>query len=128
MDPSTLVVGVVLAATPLVVALTVVEGRLALFGTAFLLGGCVSGVFPTLSAIGVDAAPEYSGPVNATATASSYVGIATVPAVVGVLTATFGITRGLLLLPVLLVVLAGVVGVTRVRMRQRSPPAAIAGR
>jgi fucose permease len=129
MQPSTLVAGIALAAAPLVVALTVVEGRLALFVTAFLLGGCVSGVFPTLSAIGVDAAPEYSGPVNATATASSYVGIATVPAAVGVLTAAFGITRGLLLLPALLVVLVVIVGVTRLRMRQGSVvPAAIAGR
>jgi MFS family permease len=118
-EPSTLVLCVASAAAPLVVVLTLVEGRLAVFATAFLLGACVSGIFPTLSAVGVDAAPAFSGPVNAIATAAGFTGIATAPVVVGVVAARAGIARGLWLLPLFLVGFVVVVGTTRRHMDTR---------
>jgi fucose permease len=64
------------------VAFVVAEGYLLLL-SVFVLGLFVSGLFPTLSAVGVDAVPEYSGPASAISTAATYVGIAVVPLVLG---------------------------------------------
>lgn len=84
-----------------------------LFVVVGLLGFVISGIFPTLSAFGVDAAPEYSGPVNAIATSASYVGIAVVPPLVGVLIGSVGIDRALALPLSLLCAFAVVVYATR---------------
>lgn len=56
-----------------------------LFAAVFVAGLFTSGFFPLISAFGVDIAPEYSGPVNAIATAGTYGGIAVGPVVVGLL-------------------------------------------
>ncbi|NUB93448.1 MFS transporter [Haloterrigena sp. SYSU A121-1] len=76
-----------------------VEGWL-LFGTVFVAGFFSSGFFPLLSAFGVDSAPEYSGPVNAIATAGTYAGIAVGPAGIGVLAEYAGIRTGMAAVPV----------------------------
>ncbi len=63
-------------------AFVVAEGP-SLLVSVFVLGLFVSGLFPTLSAVGVDAVPEYSGPASAISTAATYIGIAVVPPIVG---------------------------------------------
>lgn len=85
----------------LIAAVTVVSG-VAVFPVAFCLGFCISGIFPTLSAFGVNAAPEYSAPVNALTTSASYIGIAVFPPLVGILAAGVGIGTAMNLLLVLL--------------------------
>jgi fucose permease len=84
-----------------------------LFVAVFALGFLISGIFPTLSAFAVDAAPEFSGPVNALATSASYGGIATVPALVGLYADWYGIRAGLGLLLLGLVAFVGVAAATR---------------
>lgn len=85
---STSYLGLSLAATALATPLLAlaVSGRLGpwIVAATFGVGLFVSALFPLLSAYGVEAAPEYSGPVSALATAATYAGIATVPTVVGV--------------------------------------------
>ncbi|WP_458210396.1 MFS transporter [Haladaptatus sp. NG-SE-30] len=66
-----------------------------LFVGVFAMGWFVSGIFPTLSALGVDAAPGFSAPINSIATSASYTGIATMPAIVGLLANTYSIQVGL---------------------------------
>ena len=108
-----LVLGLSLVALPLLgVLVFVVSGR-TLFAAAFLLGFVVSGFFPTVSAFGVELAPEFSSPVNALSTAASYSGIATIPVTVGLIASRGSIQRGLALLPVLLVVFIVVVALMR---------------
>ena len=84
-----------------------------LFVAIFLLGFVVSGLFPVLSAFGVDTVPEYSGPVNAVATSATYVGIAVVPVVIGVLAEFYGIEVAMTSLIVLGVGLIAVSVATR---------------
>lgn len=72
-----------LLAPVLGIALSGTTGPL-MFATVFLAGALVSGLFPTLSAYGVDTAPAYSGPVSALTTGASYVGLAAVPMAMGV--------------------------------------------
>lgn len=85
----------------LIAAVTIVSG-VTVFPVAFCLGFCISGIFPTLSAFGVNAAPEYSAPVNALTTSASYIGIAVFPPLVGILAAGVGIDTAMNLLLVLL--------------------------
>jgi len=59
------------------------EGLWVLAGVG-AIGLLISGVFPTAVAYGTDAAPEYSGPVNAVASATGSTAFATLPAVLGV--------------------------------------------
>ena len=90
-----------------------VSGR-ELFVAVFALGVVVSATFPTLSAFGMNAAPEFSGPVNAIATAAGYVGIALVPPLVGALAEWVGLELALGVLPLLLAGMIVVGSVTRV--------------
>jgi MFS family permease len=93
----------VLPAIPaMYVALVVAEGY-ALLAAAFVLGLFMSGQFPLLSAVGVEAASEYSGPVNAISTSATYVGMAVVPTVMGAMAGAYGIAVAMLV-PVTLVV------------------------
>jgi fucose permease len=87
-----------------------------LVAAVLLSGATLSGLFPTISAFGVDTHPEYSGPVNAVATGASYVGLSAVPAVIGVLATWWDIGTALSLLPILAVSFAVVVVVLRVRI------------
>jgi MFS family permease len=86
---------------------------LPLFAAVGVLGFGISGLFPTLSAIGVNTAPQYSGPVNAIATSTSYCGIAIFSPLVGILAGEVGLERALALPLVLLCLFAVVVAVTR---------------
>ena len=115
--PLTVVLVTASAALPLLVATVFVAEGLWLFPTVFALGFFISATFPTLSAFGVDAVPEYSGPVNAVATSAGYVGIALAPPLVGLLADRVGITAALGTLPVLVAGLLVVVGATRLSQR-----------
>lgn len=84
-----------------------------LFAAVGLLGFGISGLFPTLSAIGVNTAPQYSGPVNAIATSTSYSGIAIFAPIVGVLAGEVGLENALALPLVLLCLFVVVVVATR---------------
>jgi MFS family permease len=97
---------------PLLAAVLVVDGP-PLYLAVFALGCTVSAVFPTLSAFGVERVPEHSGPVNALATSAGYLGIATVPALVGYLAGRTGLGDALWLLVGLLVLTLVVLLVTR---------------
>ncbi|MEM4782213.1 MAG: MFS transporter, partial [Halalkalicoccus sp.] len=50
-----------------------------------------------------EAASEYSGPVNAASTGATYVGMAIVPTIMGVITGVYGIETAMLV-PVVLIV------------------------
>lgn len=86
-------------------------------------GATVSGLFPTISAFGVDSHPEFSGPVNAIATGSSYLGLSVAPAIVGVLATWYDIGTAMSLLPILAVAFAAIVVVLRVRIGSPEPEA-----
>ena len=74
-----------------------------------VLGVLVAGFFPILLAIGVEAAPQHSGPVNAIATVANFVGITVVPLVIGILVGVRSIDLGILLpLGLLFLLLANV--------------------
>ncbi|WP_122089240.1 MFS transporter [Halalkalicoccus subterraneus] len=88
------------------VAFVLTEGY-AMLAAVFVLGLFMSGQFPLLSAVGVEAASEYSGPVNAISTSATYVGMAVVPTVMGVITGAYGIGTAMGV-PVVLVVGASV--------------------
>ncbi|WP_436348736.1 MFS transporter [Natronorubrum sp. FCH18a] len=66
-----------------------------LFTVVFIAGAGISGGFPLLSAYAVEAAPEYSGPLNALTNGSLYVGMSTAPAAVGLLAEVYGIRKAL---------------------------------
>ncbi|MFB9809403.1 sugar MFS transporter [Haladaptatus pallidirubidus] len=70
-----------------------------MFASVFGLGILISGLYPTFSALGVEIAPEYSGPVNALSTAAMSIGIAIVPVIVGVITGLYSIQISMWLLP-----------------------------
>lgn len=72
-----------------------------------VLGLLISGFFPILLAIGVEAAPEHSGPINAIATVANFTGITIVPLGIGILVGVRSIDLGMLLPLCLLVVLLG---------------------
>ncbi|WP_200895702.1 sugar MFS transporter [Halorubrum saccharovorum] len=82
------------ALTPAIPALAVAFSGVtgpALFATIFVAGAAISTGFPVLSAYAVESAPEYSGPLNAVTNGSTYVGLATAPAIVGVFAGRYGI-------------------------------------
>lgn len=86
-----------------------------MLGAVFATGILLSSLFPMLSAYGVEAAPSYSGPVSALTTAATYLGIATVPIVMGVVAEVSDIQRAMWIPIGLTVVLVGVIGATRNR-------------
>jgi MFS family permease len=81
----------------------------------FVAGAGLSSGFPTFSAYAVEAAPEYSGPINAVTTGATYTGIASAPVVVGVLAGPYGLGRALWLTVVLAVALSATVAATWLR-------------
>ncbi|QCS43993.1 sugar MFS transporter [Natrinema versiforme] len=66
-----------------------------LFLAVFVAGAGLSSGFPILAAYAVEAAPSYTGPLNALTTGATYAGIATAPAAVGALAELYGIGRAL---------------------------------
>ncbi|TYL39927.1 MFS transporter [Natronococcus pandeyae] len=101
----------VLAIPALAVAFSGVTGPL-LFAAVFVAGAGLSSGFPALSAYAVEAAPEYSGPINAVTTGATYAGIATAPALVGVLAELYGLGRALWLTVVIGIALSATIAAT----------------
>lgn len=112
-DYGPLVVGLELLIAPVFLwTFFVASGPITFLGVA-VLGVLVSGVYPTLLAFGTEAAPEYSAPVNAIASATSSVSLAMVPLIMGVLAETYGIGDAMWLPLVLTLAVAPVVVVAR---------------
>ncbi|WP_435102760.1 MFS transporter [Halarchaeum sp. P4] len=119
-DPLALVVVLSLCCVPtLYVAFTATD-PLVVVGAVLLTGLFISGLFPTVSAFGVDVAPAYSGPVNAIATAGNYAGLSLAPAAVGVAAARTDIGAALSGLAGVAVAFALVTGTLRLHVG-RSP-------
>jgi fucose permease len=99
----TLLVGILGLLVPAFAFTFVVADGLWVLAGVVAIGALISGAFPTAVAYGTDAAPEYSGPVNAVAAATGSVAFATVPAVVGVV---IGGSNARSAMPLLLIPLA----------------------
>ena len=93
------------------VALSGIDG-LELFVAVFLAGFFTAGLFPLISAFGVDAAPSYSGPVSALSTGATYVGVAGGPLMVGLVAERIGILSAMLLTVFFAVGIAFILAVT----------------
>ena len=120
LPPLTLVLGLAVLALP-VVGLAFLGGTTAALVAGVLgFGLLVAGFFPTLSAFGVSAVPQYSGPVNAIATAANYVGLSAAPVVVGVVADQYTIATGMRLLVPAVACLTLVLAVTRFRIDGRT--------
>jgi fucose permease len=123
LPPLDLVLGLAVIAVPVALVTFTARSGLVLGGGTLVLGFIVAGFFPTLSAFGIDSAAEFSGPVNAIATAANFVGITAAPVVVGVVAEWVDINSGMrLLVPALVgVVVATVLTRRRVAARSRDP-------
>lgn len=115
-DSLWLVAGLSLLTAPALYVAVTTSSTTVLVAAVLFSGATVSGLFPTISAFGVDAHPSYSGPVNAIATGASYLGLSVTPAVVGVLATWYDLGTALSILPVLAVIFAVIVVVLRVRI------------
>ena len=115
-DSLWLVAGLSLLTAPALYVAFTTTSTTVMVAAVLFSGATVSGLFPTISAFGVDTHPEYSGPVNAIATGASYLGLSATPALVGVLASRYDIGTALSLLPVLAVAFAVIVVVLRVRI------------
>ncbi len=100
-----LAIATVAVALPMFVVVLLAPTPPIVLAAIFLVGIPVSGLFPLLSAYGVETATEYSGPLSALTTAATYVGIASAPVLVGVLAELYGIAVGMIVVPALGVVL-----------------------
>jgi fucose permease len=95
------------------------DGVVAVFAGAAMLGVLISGIFPTITAFGTEAAPEYSAPINALATGTASISIAAVPLAMGVATDLYSI-RTAMWIP--LVLTAAVAPIVFGAMRLRDDP------
>lgn len=118
-DYLALVAALVGGLVPAVAYTFVVATGLELLAGVAVTGVLISGVFPTLVAYGTEAAPEYSGPVNALATGTGSLGIGSLPAVLGVVIDRSGVARAMSLLVVPLAVALVVLLVAGVAQRRR---------
>jgi fucose permease len=109
------------ASVPTIAAAFFVASGAAFLATIGVLGFLWSGVFPTLIAFGVDQAPDLSGPINAVSTAASYLGIAVVPAAIGLLADAEGIEPAMRAVLAVAVAVLAVLLVTRWRVAEASP-------
>jgi fucose permease len=116
LPPLDLVLGLAVLAVPVAFVTFTARSELVLGGGTLVLGFVVAGFFPTLSAFGIDSAAEFSGPVNAIATAANFVGITAAPVVVGVVAEQVDIGSGMRLLVPALVGVVVVTAVTRRRV------------
>ncbi len=94
---SALVLVVVLctAAVPAVaVMVSGVTGPL-LYASVLLAGFFASGMFPLISAFGIERAPEYTGPISAMGTGGAYVGLAIGPLIIGAAAEVTGIAAAM---------------------------------
>jgi len=112
--------GFTLASIPvLFVTFSGISGR-PLFVLVFLAGFLISGLFPTLLSFGVDASPEYSGPISAMTTGGTYMGLAIAPLVVGIVAELADIRTAMYLSLVLAVALLVLTVVTWLATRSGS--------
>jgi len=122
-DSLWLVAGLSLVTAPAMYVAFTTTSTMVMVGAVLVSGATVSGLFPTLSAFGVDAHPTYSGPINAIATGASYFGLSVVPALVGVVATWTDIGTALSLLPGLAIVFVTIVIALRLRLGSTSTPA-----
>ena len=115
-DSLWLVAGLSLLTAPALYVAVTTTSTTVLVAAVLFSGATVSGLFPTISAFGVDTHPTYSGPVNAIATGASYLGLSATPALVGVLATLYDLKTALSLLPVLAVTFAVIAVLLRVRI------------
>ena len=108
-----LVLLLALVSLPVATVAFVSDSTVGLVSGVLGLGLLVSGFFPTLSAFGVGTAPQYSGPINAIATAANFVGLSIAPVVVGIIATRYTIQTGMQLLLLILGCLILVIAVTR---------------
>lgn len=125
LPPLNLVVGLAVAGVPIAFVTFTTDSEVVLAAGALALGFVVAGFFPTLSAFGVNSAAEYSGPVNAIATAASFVGLSAAPLVVGVVAERADVGTGLRLLVPTMVAIGVVAILTRRRLERAGPDAAV---
>lgn len=111
--PLTLVLGLATAAVPVLLVAFVVGQGVTMVASVVVAGVLISGFFPTLSAFGVDSAPEYSGPANAISLGANFAGISIVPVLLGLVTTAYSIAVAMQTLIVLMTVLAVVLVVGR---------------
>ncbi|WP_258560416.1 MFS transporter [Halorhabdus salina] len=72
----------------------------------FVIGYFISGLFPTLISMGIEANPSFTGPVNAIANIAAQAGFFTVPVIIGVVAARTTLQTAMLLQIVLAALLA----------------------
>jgi MFS family permease len=70
----------------------------AMVACIFVIGFLISGNFPTLLAMGTNARPEHSGPINGIARSAAALGISTFSALIGVIADLSGLRSGMQLL------------------------------
>jgi MFS family permease len=122
--PLDLVLGLGLAGVPVAALAFTARTWPGLLAASVALGFLVSGLFPTLSAFGIDSAAEFSGPVNAVASGASFVGISLAPLVVGLVAERAGIGAGMWLLVPAMAGFVLVVWLTRRRVGTTTAAAA----
>ena len=120
LPPLDLVLGLAVLGIPAAVVTFTTRSSLGLAVGSLAFGFVVSGLFPTLSAFGVDTVPEHSGPVNAIATGANFTGFSVAPLVVGLVSEWTDIASGMLLLVPLMVGVAVMTALTRRRVEPRS--------
>ncbi|WP_380675007.1 MFS transporter [Salinigranum sp. GCM10025319] len=116
LPPLDIVLALAVAGVPVALIAFTARSGAVLAAATLGFGVVVAGFFPTLSAFGVDSAAEYSGPINAVATAANFVGVSAAPVVVGVVAERFGIGTGMRLLVPAIAGLAVVTLLTRRRV------------
>lgn len=114
----------VAALVPAVAYTFLVADGLAILAGVAVIGLLLSGIYPTMVAYGTDAIPEYSGPVNALAAATGSLGMAAVPAVMGVIIGGSSPVAAMRLLVVPLVVTLAILGVAGLAQRRRTSQSA----
>ncbi|WP_436925301.1 MFS transporter [Halosimplex amylolyticum] len=119
LGPLTLLVGVLGLLVPAFAYTFFVADGLWVLAGVVAIGLLVSGVFPTMMAYATDAAPEYSGPVNALASAVSAVSVGGVPALMGFVVGDAGAATAMRLLLAPVVAALTVVTVARIAEGRR---------
>jgi fucose permease len=118
-EPLVLVLTLALVPIPALVYVFVLGDGVGVFVGIFVLGFCLSGLFPTLSAFGIDAVPHHSGPVNAIAIGANFLGLSVFPVIVGIVSEGHGIATGMRLS--VLAMAAFVLVVSTTRYYERGP-------
>lgn len=108
-EPLVLVLTLALVSIPALLYVSFVGSGYGLFVGIFVVGFCISGFFPTLSALGIDAVPHHGGPVNAIAISANFLGLSVFPVVMGLVSDRYDITTAMQLSVVAMGALALVV-------------------